>query len=209
MGTVRYSALEADRGFSTEAFRADDVGNLIVSSIDATEILLGGSVIFTTEGAGTTTLVSSIVDSNLQTLGTLSSLTVAGDVGITGPVNLEGNLLVTANVINLTSQTSQSYIDNIKIGTNTPASGAFTTLSANSTVTLSPTGSVQISPTGSVQISPSVLGTVDNVNIGLTTPGLGNFNSITLTNEATETNQVPTKKYVDKRSVALSIALGT
>lgn len=207
MGTVRYSALEADKGFSTEAFRADDLGNLVVDSIDATEILLGGSVIFTTAGAGTTTLVSSIVDSNLQTLGTLSglnvegSVSVTGDTTVTGPVGITGNFSATGSTIHLVSTSPQSYIDNIRIGSVTPATGAFTTLTANSNVTLSPTGTVQISPTQ--------LGSIDNVDIGTTVPASGNFNAITLTAEATETNQVPTKNYVDKRSVALSIALGT
>lgn len=215
MGTVRYSALEADRGFSTEAFRADDFGNLVVDSIDATEILLGGSVIFTTAGAGTTTLVSSIVDSNLQTLGTLSglnvegSVSVTGDTTVTGPVGITGNFSATGGVIHLVSTSPQSYIDNIRIGSVTPATGAFTTLTANSNVTLSPTGTVQISPTGTIEMSPTQVGSIDNVDIGTTVPALGNFNAITLTAEATATNQVPTKNYVDKRSVALSIALGT
>lgn len=229
MGNVRYSALEADKGFSTEAFTADDVGKLVVTSIDAEEIKLGGLVIFSTAEGGNDTLVSSIVKSSLEELGTLNFLTVSGNVSLTG------------GLVTITSSTAGS-INNVNIGNVTKGSGAFTTLTATGnisftspgqavaisptgpvaisptgTVAISPTGTVTVSPTsdliispqGTISITPTTVGSINNIAIGATTARSGRFTNVTLTEEATENNQAPTKKYVDVRTTALSIALGT
>jgi peptidoglycan hydrolase-like amidase len=206
---VKYSTLQTDAGFTSPNFNVDDTGALVLTSINVEEIKLGGDVIFTTAGAGTTGLVPSIVDSNLQTLGTLSSLTVVGATSLSG------------GSISITSTTTGS-MNNVSIGSTVAASGTFTTLSATtlSATTLSATGNVTfnslnqqviLSPTGtgSITINPTTIGTIDNVNIGSTTPAAGTFETLELTQEATTINQVPTKGYVDKRATALSIALGT
>ncbi len=196
--SVKYSTLQTGSGFTSPSFNVDDTGTLVLTSINVQEIRLGGDVIFTTAGAGTTGLVPSIVDSNLQTLGTLSELNVEGAVNISvGPVVI--------------SSTTTGALDNIAIGLEQPASAAFTTLDASGEVTLS--GDVTLSGsilvTGDLTINPTDVGSVNNVNIGLVTPGSGVFETLELTQEATTKNQVPTRGYVDKRATALSIALGT
>ena len=76
--------------------------------------------------------------------------------------------------------------------------GAFSTLTASSTVTLSPSsanvaispssGSVTISPTGGLTIAPSSSsGTINNVAIGGTTPLAGAFTSLSANNGLTVT----------------------
>lgn len=208
---VKYSTLQTASGFTSPSFNVDDTGALLLTSINVQEIKLGGDVIFTTAGAGTTGLVPSIVDSNLQTLGTLSELSVDGAVTIsTGPVVI--------------FSTTTGELENIAIGLEQPASAAFTSLSASGDVifssTVSASSAINVSGvlgvtgdanlSGTVTIYPTTLvGSMDNVNIGSNTPGTGVFDSIQLTQEAEATNQVPTKGYVDKRATALSIALGT
>lgn len=102
-------------------------------------------------------------------------------------------------------------LDNITIGSVTPAAGTFTSLTATGAVTLSPAGgNVTISPTGSgtVVINPAVLGTMDNVNIGNNTPATGNFTAITLTTtQPTSSSAVVTKGYVAALSAAYGVAL--
>jgi hypothetical protein len=69
------------------------------------------------------------------------------------------------------------------IGNVSRSTGAFTTLTANSTVTLSPGANVTISPTGSgtVTLSPAGGGSINNMSIGATTASTGRFTSGTFT----------------------------
>jgi hypothetical protein len=70
------------------------------------------------------------------------------------------------------------------IGTTTPSTGAFVTLSATGAVTLSPANlAVAISPTGTgtVTISPATAGTINNMSIGATTASTGRFTTVTST----------------------------
>jgi len=67
------------------------------------------------------------------------------------------------------------------IGSLTAASGAFTTLTASSTVTLSPANAnVTISPTGTgtVTFAPATAGTINNMSIGATTRASGAFTTL-------------------------------
>ena len=69
-------------------------------------------------------------------------------------------------------------IQNTPIGSVTASTGAFTTLTASSTVTLSPANaSVSISPTGTgtLTIAPATAGTINNMSIGATTASTGRF----------------------------------
>ena len=74
------------------------------------------------------------------------------------------------------------------IGSITASTGAFTTLTASSTVTLSPANtSVTISPTGTgtIAISPATAGTINNTSIGVTTAAAGRFTTLTATGAIT------------------------
>lgn len=74
-----------------------------------------------------------------------------------------------------------------KIGSLTPNSGAFTTLTASAAVTLSPANAnVTISPTGTgtVGIAPNTAGSINNMTIGGTTPLAGGFTTLTTSGNA-------------------------
>lgn len=207
--TVTYSKLRTEKGFKAGSFEVTETGTLTVTTLNATTaIQINGNSIF----PSSTQLSSQITQSGLTSLGTLTSLTVNGAVNLSG------------GAISLTSSTVGN-INNMNIGATTRGTGAFTTLTANSTVTLSPSGNVTVSPSGNVTLSPTgdvtvspsgnliinpvTVGSVNNVNIGATTAGTGRFTSVTLTQEATNDSHVPTKQYVDRILTAFTIAFGT
>lgn len=69
------------------------------------------------------------------------------------------------------------------IGSTTPNTGAFTTLTASQAVTLSPVNAnVTLSPTGTglVTINPATAGAMDNVTIGATTAKPGTFTQLSI-----------------------------
>ena len=73
------------------------------------------------------------------------------------------------------------------IGSTTPNTGAFTTLTANAAVTLSPANAnVTLSPTGTgvVTVNPATAGAMNNVAIGATTPLTGKFTTVQSTGAA-------------------------
>jgi hypothetical protein len=93
-----------------------------------------------------------------------------------GPVRVAQNLNVDGG-----------FSMNGAVGATSPNTGAFTTLSANSTVTLSPANaSITISPTGTgtVTINPATLGALDNTTIGATTPKQSYFSTLSIGNAA-------------------------
>jgi len=121
--TVTYSQFQTQNGFKSPSLDIDDSGNISATSIDVRLIKLGGEILFdagdTDEGPPQTALSPSIVDSSLQTLGTLSSLTVEGDATISN------------GLVQITSTTTGS-INNINIGGVTPGDGNFVALTATS-----------------------------------------------------------------------------
>jgi hypothetical protein len=161
-------------------------GAIYASSIQATPIgsttkASGG---FTTLTAtGTTTLEGTV---NVNGLDVNTSLTPLG----TGTVTINPNTVGT--------------IDKMNIGATTRGTGAFTTLSANSTATLtgavdingsnvnttiSPTGTgtVTIQPVGGLTINPTAAGTINNTSIGASTRSTGAFTTLTANNATTLT----------------------
>jgi len=114
-----------------------------------------------------------------QTVGNTLSLS-AYDVDGTTYNNLI--TLTASNTPTLTLvSTGVGTIDNINIGATTRATGAFTTLQANSTTTINPVNNnVSITPsgTGILTVSSGAVGTIDNVNIGATTRGTAAFTTL-------------------------------
>lgn len=136
--TVTYKQLQSEYGFTSPGFLIDENGNFNVASLNATGSLkIDGSVVLTP-----TTLASSVVNSNLTSVGTLVGLTVdtTSDVSVlsdtlinlTAPlveINSNSLTITPSGAITLTSGTLGT-LDNISIGTDTPATGTFTTLTA-------------------------------------------------------------------------------
>lgn len=182
--SISQKPLRSESGFASPGFIVDTYGNINITG----DFKVNGVPVL-----GGTALPSTIVSSNLTSVGTLASLTVNGNTVLSnGSVTINSTSAVT-----ITSNTVGS-INNIAIGNTTPSTGAFTILSA-----------VDFSNTGTVNISPTTLGSIDNVNIGYTTPGTGKFTSITITTPPINNTDATQKKYVDTRSIAMSIALGS
>jgi hypothetical protein len=110
-------------------------------------------------------------------------------------IKAEGAVRVTGNL----SCDGGSFIQGAlsgSVGAGTPNTGAFTTLTANSTVgfsgsnaaiTISPTGTgtVAISPAGALTINPTTASTINNTSIGATTASTGRFTTLTTTGAVT------------------------
>jgi hypothetical protein len=193
MSGVIYSKFQTEKGFASDSFNVDENGNIVGVSIDVNTIKLGGTTLFQAGGTGQT-LPSFITISNLTQLGTLTSLTV------------EGNVTITDGLVSITSDTLGS-LDNIEIGGTTPAAGSFTDLTA----------------TTAVSLTSVATGSMDNVEIGLTTPAEAGFTEVTATDitvdelasdnvtvnlEPTNNNHATRKDYVDRKIAAFSIAFG-
>jgi hypothetical protein len=118
--------------------------------------------------------------------------TVTGTFTANGAVNLSpANFNVTISPTGTGSVTmapnTLGAIDNVAVGANTRASGAFTTLASNGNATLSGNGSiVSLTPSGSgyVTINPGGVGAIDNMVIGANTAKSGTFTSLTATTSA-------------------------
>lgn len=123
-------------------------------------------------GAFTTLTANSTVDIT----GTTEATDATGDTGI---LRVEGGASVAKRVY--AGGGFQGAIGNVS-----RSSGAFTTLTANSTVTLSPAANVTLSPTGSgtVTLSPAGGGSINNMSVGATTASTGRFTSLTTTSNA-------------------------
>jgi len=120
---VTTRGLQTEEGFRSPNLNIDSNGNITATSINVASIKLDGEVLF---GAGApgddggggpiTSLAPSIINSSLQTFGTITSLTVNGAVQITS--------------------TPTGAINNIDIGGLTPGDGTFVNLTAtNGTIT--------------------------------------------------------------------------
>lgn len=136
--TVTYKQLQSEFGFQSPGFLVDENGNFNVANLNATGALkIDGNVVLTPTG-----LASSVVNSSLTSVGTLTGLTVdsANDVNITSATafNLttptitldSSSLSVSATgAIIITSGTTGS-LDNVDVGNTSPGQGTFTTLTA-------------------------------------------------------------------------------
>jgi hypothetical protein len=104
-----------------------------------------------------------------------------------------------------------STLDNITIGSITPAPATFTSLTVTGAVNMNPTNAnITISPTGTgtLIINPNTTGTIDNIAIGSNVPAAGNFTSITIAGtQPTSLKSVVTKGYVAALSAAYGVAL--
>jgi hypothetical protein len=69
--------------------------------------------------------------------------------------------------------TTAGTINNMSVGATTASTGAFTTLSAST--------SVSFSPSGAITLNPTTAGTINNMSIGATTASTGRFTTVTST----------------------------
>ena len=159
-------------GFTSPYFVVDSIGNMVVSSLVVTgnrvEISQGCYISYNGVPLLTnTSLASSVV--NIP--GTLTGLTVGGATSLTGA------LTVSSGIISITGATG-STLNNVTLGTTSPAAATFTNLTTTGNVNIGGSSNVTFNNTGNITISPT--GTIT-----LGTPGqikilAGNIQAITL-----------------------------
>lgn len=195
MSTVK-QLYRSSAGFVSPYFVVDAGGNLLTQTITVTGnrlelakntfISYNGQKILSgdTLGPGVTNIA-----------GRLNGLTVAGDITVTGNINIQGAVLQGGPESTVTGE-----INNVNLGNITPGVGRFTTLASSGVanvsitntgiVTISPTGNIVMNPIGSATIAPTValnlgaLGTPVNLIGNLTVAGAQNF-ALNLTGSAT------------------------
>lgn len=152
MSTIK-QAFRSNSGFVSPYFIVDAGGNLLTKTVTVAgnrlELAKNSYISYNGSPLLTGTTLGSTV-TNIT--GTLTGLTIAGDINITGNINIAGAVRQSGGGDLLPGE-----INNVNIGNTTPGIGRFTTLSSTgtSTVSFTPTGSVTISPTGAVTISPT------------------------------------------------------
>jgi hypothetical protein len=159
--TVIYSPLESSYGFISPGFTVDTTGNITTPNLTVTNVVMSGDLV--ANGANFSSALSTI--------------------------RINGVIKLSATALGATVVTSSLT-----------SVGTLTGLTINGQLTVS--NSV-------IQLTSITVGTIDNVNIGSTTPGTGQFTSLTVAATPTTATAVANKLYVDRRSAALAIALGS
>lgn len=209
--SISQKSLRSESGFSSPGFMVDTSGNVNITGL----FKINNIAI-----AGGTSLPSTTILSSLTRVGTLTQLSVHGNTTLSnGTVAISSTGTVTIN------SSITGSMNNIAIGNLTPTTGAFTSLTANTITanTITNLNNLTINP-NSLTINPTVSGTMNNVNIGNIDPGTGSFTTLTITTSPTNNTDATTKiyvdtlvntsntaiqTYVDTKSVALAIALGS
>jgi hypothetical protein len=136
---------------------ADTSGFVVAPTVASTYLQWNGTnFVFSAVSGATGGTVTSVGGT-----GTVSGITLSGTVTTSGNLTLGGSL---------------SLISPPAIGSTTPNTGAFTTLSAST--------SVSFSPSGTITINPTTAGTINNMSIGATTKSTGGFTTITATSQS-------------------------
>ena len=115
--------------------------------------------------------------------GTFTSLTATGAISFS-PANANVTISPSGTGSVTINPATTGSINNTNIGSSTPATGAFTTLSANGIVNFnSNNANITISPTGSgvLTIGSGAPGNIDNVSVGATTASTGRFTTVSMT----------------------------
>lgn len=155
-------------------------GTLVVAGgVGVGGALHAGSIQNTPIGTSTRATASFTTLNANSTVDFTATTEATNATGDTGTLRVEGGASIAKRVYS--GGGFQGAIGNVSRST-----GAFTTLTANSTVTLSPGANVSISPTGSgtVTLSPAGGGSINNMSVGATTASTGRFTSITATSNA-------------------------
>lgn len=110
-------------------------------------------------------------------------------------------IIVNDGVVIIKSKDGPSgSINNLSIGSITPANGTFTNLVANT--------SVNFNTTGTIIINPGSVGNINNVNIGLTTPQDGRFINLTTNSVTVGTGYTPTNATYTPSTGVMTLTIG-
>lgn len=202
--SVEFTPLKSNSGFASPGFSVSSTGELTVDqNATVSGTLYVQSISFGSPGSpgfsiletddSTVSLSSAIRNSSLTSLGVLDRLAVDGDVyfGISSTNFLtieDGRLFINSSTTGL--------LDNVDIGTVTPARGVFIDLevsSADSSGHLRVAGNLEVTLTADITTLTTDTTTAD---------------SITINNTPTAASHATRKDYVDTRVTAFAIAFG-
>lgn len=124
--TVTYKPFESQAGFTSPGFTVSLNGAVTTTALDTNSLSFAGVPLL-----NSTTLGSTIVNSSLTKLGTLTSLTVNSTTAVT--ISSTGTIILSPTVL--------GTINNMSIGATTPSTGAFTTLTSPTITTATLTAS--------------------------------------------------------------------
>ena len=161
-------------GYISPYFVVDVEGNLITKTLTITgsrlELTSGSSLSYN----GVDLLSPTTLGENeVNILGTLTGLNVAGTVSLSGT----GTVSVTPTGTVTISPTVTGNIDNVNIGATIPRTGKFTSLQTINDVVFDGTGNISFPTSGSVTIAP--LGVLTLGTAGSTNSLIGNISAIT------------------------------
>jgi hypothetical protein len=179
---VNQKQLASDFGFKSPGFLVSDTGALVAASVNASSLLINGNPIL---ASGGDTLSPVVRNSSLETIGTLSNLTVNGNVSLKqGSVQrisiVDGRVRISSGLL--------GSIDNVDIGLTTPARVTATRIDV--------TSSLNASDVTMNMNNPSITGAVTFID-GITVPTV-----------PTTAGQAASKGYVDNSLIAFSVAFG-
>ena len=214
---VSYSPLESKSGFKSPGFdvNSTNINVLGTISINGTPVFPGGGGSGGGESGGGTSWANVNVEGDFS----------VGE-GSTNYINIINGQITITNRVD-----SVGNINNFNIGSTTPGSGTFTSitttplgipkfesdtnliLSVKNTIVFQLNGSVlgRINASGSnipVIDSSITNSTIDDTIIGGTTPSVGTFTEINIDNQPTNPSHATRKDYVDNKIAAFSIAFG-
>lgn len=122
-GSITATTINSPSGTAT--FTGNLNGNVIATSVTSTTIQTQGI----NASSGYTGTILTPSQPNITTLGTLSTLTVSGTTTLTGTATLNGQQILTSN-----GSFVASSINNTPVGNAIPSTGAFTTLTVNTSL---------------------------------------------------------------------------
>ena len=136
-------------------------------------------------------LQSTPIGSTARSTGAFTTLTANSTVTVTATTaatSVNSGALQVDGGVGINGALWAGSLQDTPVGSSTRNTGAFTTLTANSTTTFSPANAnVTLSPTGTgtVTLSPAGGGSINNMSIGATTASTGRFTSGTFTSNVT------------------------
>jgi hypothetical protein len=178
------------------------------SNFSTPNLVVTNSVLINPAIAGTLDNVT--IGASTPKPGYFTTLTATSTISFS-PANASVTMSPTGSGSVTINPATTGSINNIAIGASTPASGAFTSLSATGgAVTLAAgANNISLSTTGSgvITITSATAGTMNNIAIGGTTPAAGTFTSITMSSAPASNSSAVTVQYDTKIAVAFAVAL--
>jgi hypothetical protein len=185
-------------GAGTITISSGTAGTINNMSIGATTALAGTFTDLTS--TGNTTIGNADTDTITENASYVTGTQLKSAKTATNTLSLaayDTDGLAYTNLITLTASTTPTLaltstgvgtINNMSIGATTPATGAFTTLSATGAITANTTANNQSYTTtgaGTITISSGTAGTINNMSIGATTALAGTFTNLSATGNVT------------------------